>query len=138
MTARHDATAELPIWSKPRNRWIGFGGATAILCLWSVFAQAQINPFKGYNGPVLTKADLDQGMQAANRLLNTDAAEVGASETWTGPTSGNRGTLTVQNAFERHGTTCRSLRAVVNYKAGAKRTWTLNVCHQPNGEWKLV
>jgi surface antigen len=138
MTEKRNATARFPGWPTFRSRRVGLYVATAVLCFWSACAQAQINPFRSYKGPVLSKADLEQGRQAADKLLNSDAAKVGASETWTGPTSGNSGTLTVQGAFERHGTTCRSLRSVVNYKAGTKRTWTLNVCRQANGEWKLV
>jgi hypothetical protein len=138
MTSRHEATAPVRTWSGRRNLSVRLVSVTAVLCLWSACAHAQINPFRGYKGPVLTKADLDQGRQAADRLLNADAAKVGASETWTGPTSGNSGTLTVQSTFERQGNTCRSLRSVVNYKAGTKRNWTLNVCRLPNGEWKLV
>jgi hypothetical protein len=138
MTSRHDASAQVQTLYKRRSLRVGLISATAVLCLWSACADAQINPFRGYKGPVLTKADLDQGRQAADRLLNADAGKVGASETWTGPTSGNSGTLTVQSAFERKGNTCRSLRSVVNYKAGTTRTWTLNVCRLANGEWKLV
>jgi surface antigen len=138
MTLSHDATARFRTGSKRRSLRVPFVSTVAALCLWSVCAHAQINPFRSYKGPVLSKADLDQGMQAADRLLKADAGKVGASETWTGPTSGNSGTLTVQNAFERNGNPCRSLRSVVNYKAGTNRTWTLNVCRLPNGEWKIV
>lgn len=138
MTSRHDAIAPVRTWSTRRNLWVRLVSATVVLCLWSACADAQINPFRSYKGPVLSKADLEQGRQAADRLLNADAGKVGASETWTGPVSGNSGTLTVESAFERKGNTCRSLRSVVNYKAGTNRKWTLNVCRLPNGEWKLV
>ena len=138
MTPWRNAFAQSPTWFKRRNLLVRVIGVTAAVCLWSVSAHAQINPFRGYKGPQLTKADLEQGMQAADKLLKPDEAKVGASETWTGPTSGNSGTLTVQSAFERKGNTCRSLQSVVNYKAGTKRTWTLNVCRIANGDWKLV
>ena len=138
MTSWRNASAQSPIWFKRRNLLVRTIGVTAAVCLWSATANAQINPFRGYKGPQLTKADLEQGMQAADKLLKADEAKVGASETWTGPTSGNSGTLTVQSAFERKGNTCRSLQSVVNYKAGTKRTWTLNVCRIANGDWKLV
>lgn len=108
------------------------------VCLWSGTAHAQINPFRGYKGPALAKADFEQGIQAADKLLKADGANVGASETWVGPTSGNSGTLTVLSAYERQGRPCRSLRSVVKYKAGTQRTWTLNVCRVASGDWKLV
>jgi surface antigen len=138
MTLNRGATVQDRGWWKHRNLLVRLVGTTAIVCLSSASAHAQINPFRGYKGPVLSKADLEQGMQAADKLLKADGAKVGASEAWTGPTSGNSGTLTVQSAFERKGSTCRSLRSVVEYKAGTKRTWTLNVCRVANGDWKLV
>jgi surface antigen len=138
MTLRRGATAQERSWSKLQNRLVPLIGATAVVCLFSVSAHAQINPFRSYKGPVLPKADLEQGTQAADKLLRTDKATVGASESWTGPKSGNSGTLTVQSVFERKGNTCRSLQSVIEYKGGTKRTWTLNVCRLPNGDWKLV
>jgi surface antigen len=138
MTSYRKALARSQTWSRRRNLLVRIIGVTAAVCVWSACAHAQINPFRGNKGPVLSKDDLELGAQAADKLLKTDEAKVGASETWTGPTSGNSGTLTVQSAFERKGSTCRSLRSVVNYKTGKKRTWTLNVCRQPNGDWKTV
>jgi surface antigen len=138
MTSYRNALAWSENLSRPRNLLVRIIGVTAVVCVWSASAHAQINPFRGNKGPVLSKADLEQGTEAAGKLLKTDEAKVGASETWTGPTSGNSGTLTVQSAFERKGSTCRSLRSVVNYKNGTKRTWNLNVCRQPNGDWKIV
>jgi surface antigen len=138
MTSNRKALARSQTSSRRRNMLVRIVGVTAAVCVWSVSAHAQINPFRGNKGPVLSKADLEQGTQAADKLLKTDEAKVGASETWTGPTSGNSGTLTVQSAFERKGSACRSLRSVVNYKNGTKRTLTLNVCRQPNGDWKIV
>lgn len=138
MTSSRKAIAQDRPSFRHRNQLIRLAGATAVVCLWSAGAHAQINPFRSYKGPVLTKADLEQGIQAADKLLKADEAKVGASETWTGPTSGNSGTLTVQKAFERKGSPCRSLRSVVDYKNGTKRTWTLNVCRVANGDWKLV
>jgi surface antigen len=138
MISYRKALARSETSSRRRNILVRIIGVTAAVCVWSVSAHAQINPFRGNKGPVLSKADLEQGTQATDKLLKEDEGKVGASETWTGPTSGNSGTLTVQSAFERKGSTCRSLRSVVNYKNGTKRTWNLNVCRQPNGDWKIV
>jgi surface antigen len=138
MTSRRDSTALDRGRSKHRNLLVRLAGAIAVVCLWSTCAYAQINPFRGYKGPVLTKADLDQGIQAADKLLKTDGGKVGTSETWTSPTSGNSGTVTILSTFERKGNTCRAMRSVVDYKDGTKRTWTLNVCRLPNGDWKIA
>ena len=138
MTSYRKASVWSQTSSRRRHMLVRIIGVTAVVCVGSASAHAQINPFRDNKGPVLSKADLEQGNQAADKLLKADEGKVGASETWTGPSSGNSGTLTVQSAFERKGNTCRSLRSVVNYKNGKKRTWNLNVCRQPNGDWKIV
>jgi hypothetical protein len=138
MTSGHNAITQVWTWLHHRDPRTGVAVAAAVLCLSAGHAHAQINPFRGYNGPVLTKADLDQGTQAADKLLRVDGAKVGTSENWAGPTSGNSGILTVEKTFDRHGMTCRALKSVVNYKAGTTRTWNLNVCRTANGAWKLA
>jgi hypothetical protein len=111
-----------------------------LMTAWSSAADAQINPFRGYRGPVLSKQDLAAGRAAAGKLLNEDHAEIGRSEDWTGPTSGNEGTITVQRAFKRQGMECRALRSEIRYKSNpaAPRTLNLDVCRIHNGEWKLL
>ena len=137
MTQSANAIAQDRPRSGRQTLLTGLAVATAMMCLGTAGAHAQINPFRGNKGPVLSKADIEQGTQAADKLLKADGAKVGASEPWSGPT-GNSGTLSVASAFERKGSTCRSLRSVVDYKGGKKRTWTLNVCRVANGDWKLV
>ena len=138
MTSYRKALAWSQTSPKCRNMLVRIIGVTAAVFVWSASAHAQINPFRGYTGPVLSKADLEQSTEAVEGFSKTD------EEKWEhrkhGPvlSSGNSGTLTVQSAFERKGSTCRSLRSVVNYKNGTKRTLTLNVCRQPNGDWKIV
>lgn len=110
------------------------------LSVWPIGAHAQINPFRGYKGPVLSKEDLALGRAAAKKLLTEDQAQVGKSEDWAGPTSGNTGRISVQKAFQRQGMECRGLRSEVRYKqASAPSTvLNLNVCRIKTGEWKLM
>lgn len=110
------------------------------LAAWPSGAGAQINPFRGYKGPTLSKEDLASGQAAANKLLTEDQAQVGKSEDWTGPTSGNTGTISVQKAFQRQGMECRTLRSEIRYKitSASPRTFHLNVCRIKTGEWKLM
>src|SRR4051794_35106599 len=64
--------------------------------VWLSPAHGQINPFRGYRGPTLTREDLDAGRAAAQKLLESDQPSVGQAESWTGPTTGNHGTLTIR------------------------------------------
>lgn len=100
-------------------------------------ASAQINPFRGYRGPVLPSADIQAGTEAAGRLLAQKPAKVGASQFWVGATSGNTGTVTIERIFQQQDRECRALRAKIQYKAGTARDWLLNVC-QVSGKWKLA
>jgi hypothetical protein len=112
----------------------------ALITVWASCADAQINPFRGYNGPTLSKEDLATGQAAAQKLLTEDEAQVGRSEQWMGKTSGNAGNISVQRAFKRQGMDCRALRMDIHYKdkPGAPRTFNLNVCRLQTGEWKIV
>lgn len=107
---------------------------------WPSAAHAQISPFRGYKGPTLSKEDLASGQAAADKLLAEDQAQVGKSEDWVGPTSGNKGSISVQKAFRRQGMECRTLQSEVLYKKGpaSPRTFHLNVCRLQSGEWKLI
>jgi hypothetical protein len=127
--------------SPQRRSWMSMLLIAGILVTaWSSGSVAQINPFRGYKGPTLTKEDLAAGRTAAGKLLTEDQAEVGKSEDWAGPTSGNRGSFSVQKAFRRQGMDCRSLRSEVRYKNGPvqPRTFILDVCKLQSGEWKLL
>lgn len=115
-------------------------GAGLFLVAGAGSAHAQINPFRGYHGPALTKEDLRTGHDAAAKLLTEDHAEVGRSEEWSGPASGNGGTISVQKEFRRKGMSCRTLKSLVRYKDSTRpqRTWNLDVCQIKSGEWKLM
>ncbi|WP_428492666.1 hypothetical protein [Rhodopila sp.] len=136
----------------PRNsidaRLIGWGSwlcagvvVGGLLCAWPTGADAQINPFRGYKGPTLSKEDLASGRAAAEKLLTEDRAEVGKSEDWSGPTSGNSGSISVQKTFQRQGMECRGLRSEVRYKRASpshQRVFNLNVCRTKTDEWKIM
>jgi hypothetical protein len=130
------------IWAWPSRR----GSWPSVIIISGFFlaispsgANAQINPFRGYKGPTLSKEDIAAGRAAAEKLLAEDQAQVGKSEGWTGPTSGNKGNISVQKEFQRQGMQCRALRSEVRFaKPSAQpRTINLNVC-RVHGEWKLM
>ena len=108
----------------------------ALACL-PMSARAQVNPFRPFHGPTLPRADLDAGKQAASRLLGADPKPVGATETWTGPTSGNSGVLTIERAYQRQGHVCRAVRSRIIYKQGTERSFLLQAC-RVGGRWRLA
>ncbi len=100
-------------------------------------AFAQINPFRNYSGPVLSKQDLAEGRQAAARLLDAPSPQVGTSEAWTNAASGNSGKLTIERIYQRNGNDCRAVRSLVHYKNGRERSLLLQACHV-GGRWRLA
>lgn len=127
-----------------RGAIIGVAGMSLAGLIWGMPVHAQmITPFPGYRGPALTHADMDAASAAADKLLRRDPASVGTSESWAGPTSGNRGTLTIRKVFEHAGMPCRIVTSRITYKPTKKRTktgqeFTLQACRTANGQWKLV
>jgi hypothetical protein len=113
---------------------------TVAVAVWPSDARAQINPFRGYKGPTLSKEDLTAGRTAAAKLLSDDQAQVGKSEDWTGPSSGNQGSISILRAFKHQGLECRALRSEIHYKKtpGTPRTLNFSVCQVQNGEWKIL
>jgi surface antigen len=78
-------------------------------------------------------------MSAAGRqLYDQPTVADGASGQWSNPKSGNNGTITVLQSFEKSGMTCRKMRYVIHLaKRTGPRTYTVNWCKTPSGEWKL-
>jgi hypothetical protein len=113
----------------------------SFLSAWLTDAHAQLGLFRGYRGPSLSHEDWASAQAAADKLLTEDQAQVGKSEDWVGPTSGNTGRLSVQKEFQRQGMECRTIRSLVNYKKASMsppRIFNLDVCHTKSGEWKLI
>jgi hypothetical protein len=123
-----------------RSWWSVLVISGVLVAAWHSGAHAQINPFRGYKGPTLSKEDLETGRAAAGKLLTEDHAQIGKSEDWTGPTSGNQGSISVLKAFKRQGMQCRTLRSEVRYKdsSAPPRTFNLDVCRIQSGQWKLL
>jgi surface antigen len=104
-------------------------------------ANAQmISPFGGYRGPTLTKDDYKLAREAVEKLLNETAPPIGRYDTWSNSASGNHGKFTILSIFTSNGLPCRKVNSYVVYrKAGsAPRSFTLDVCKLPGGEWKTV
>lgn len=106
---------------------------------WHPPAQAQINPFRGYKGPTLSRDDIDAGIAAAATLLHDAPVATGTFESWVGPKTGNNGTLMITKVYEHGGLPCRVVESRVVYKStGSTRVFSLKACQVASGQWKLA
>lgn len=102
-------------------------------------SQAQVNPFRSSRiGSGLSNDDLTAMGAAGRQLYEQDTVADGASDDWSNAKSGNHGTITVLQSFERSGMTCRKVRYDINLtKRRTPRSYTVNWCKTPSGEWKM-
>jgi surface antigen len=120
-------------------RWRFSVIAVGLLLAVPVAAQAQTNPFRSSRiGTGLTNEDRAEMSAAGRRLYDQPTVADGASDQWSNPKSGNGGTITVLQSFEKSDMTCRKMRYVIHLaKRTGPRTYTVNWCKTASGEWKL-
>jgi surface antigen len=100
-------------------------------------ASAQINPFG--RDQRITNEDLQLIDAASSKLYKTETPQLGAAERWSNPTTGNSGTVTLTQIFEKSGMPCRKLRHSIRVK-GAKDpvVYIFDRCRVKSGEWKFA
>ncbi len=110
-----------------------------LVCLFAIPSGAQMSPFLNQFDNTLNGDDMNAIMAAGQRLYGRADVADGASDTWANPKTGNRGTITVLQSFTHEGMTCRRVR-YDNRVAGLAntRSYTLNWCKTPAGEWKIA
>ncbi len=92
----------------------------------------------GVPSSAMTSGDWDAFQSAAQSLLNQMPSTIGQSQDWQGP-SGAHGKLTIDKIYERKDLPCRTVSALFNGKSGnGGRSYTLNVCRDAQGDWKLL
>ena len=103
-------------------------------------AHAQVNPFRSSRvGSGLNQDDLKALGAASQRLYTQNSVADGTSDTWSNPRSGNSGTVTVLQSFERQGNACRKLRYDIRLRQRKNpSSYTLSWCHLPDGSWKVI
>jgi surface antigen len=106
----------------------------------SSMAKAQmINPFGFYNGPTLGQQDYKLALEALQTLLSEKPPIIGGFDTWSNSNSGNRGKFTILELFTSKEMPCRKVNANFFFRSsGFTRSFTLNFCELPSGEWKSV
>jgi surface antigen len=119
------------------------GVALAALLACAAPAQAQLtNPFGGLRGNTntLTRSDYDVARQTVRKLLDDTPVEIGRTEDWRNPASGNSGKFTILSLFTRNNMPCRRVSADIVFARtpSQPRSWTLDVCQIPGGQWKIA
>jgi hypothetical protein len=119
-----------------------FALSAAALCLcvvaWPSISDAQINPFQS-SRTGLRGDDLTLMGNAASQLYQQDTVADGAASHWSSTKTGDSGTVTVLQSFEKEGMACRKVRYVIRLRGvTGRRTYTVNWCKTASGEWKIA
>jgi surface antigen len=87
----------------------------------------------------MTHDDLDALAAAGAKLYTPEKVTVGTVENWNNPKSGNSGTVKLIREFkQKNGMPCRRLEHRIKLAREGERTYTMNRCKTPEGEWKLA
>ncbi|ABI61536.1 RT0821/Lpp0805 family surface protein [Granulibacter bethesdensis] len=108
------------------------------ILLVSSHAHAQLNPFyTSVDGSALNKSDLATLGKAAGPLLGNEPLFNGSTQPWSNPKTGNSGTLTLVEQYQKDGMSCRKIRYDVMLKRrNAPNVYTLDWCKTAQGVWK--
>lgn len=111
--------------------------ATAMIAV-GASAVAQINPF-GHSGGSVSKDDTKYIEAASSKIYKADNPQIGATEKWSNPATGNSGTVSLMQVFEKDGMPCRKLRHNIKIQ-GQKDpvVYIFSRCRMKSGEWKWL
>jgi surface antigen len=86
----------------------------------------------------LTQEDLDMMRQTVNQKIH--GKPVGASASWTNPTSRNSGTIKLLGKFTARNMRCEKIgyTLIPPEKGVSPEHYELNSCLQPDGSWKIL
>ncbi len=100
-------------------------------------AGALLGAFLGNEvGKSLDRADQVAMGQSVHQSLET--APMGTTSSWQNPDSGNSGTVTPANTFQRSdGTYCREFSQTISVGGRTEEAYG-TACRQPDGSWKIV
>jgi surface antigen len=102
-------------------------------------AQAMFGPLgTGVVPNSMTHDDLDALAAAGARLYNPEHVDVGMTENWDNPQTGNRGSVKMIKEFTQKGMLCRRLEHRITLKREGERKYVMNRCKGPDGQWKLA
>jgi len=92
--------------------------------------------FGGEIGESLDKAD--RAYMKRNTQESLERGRTGTTSSWNNPDSGNSGTVTPTQTFQKaDGQYCREFEQTV-YADGKEQVATGRACREPDGSWKIV
>ncbi|MBV9375545.1 MAG: hypothetical protein JO320_10885 [Alphaproteobacteria bacterium] len=113
-----------------------FWAAFAVCVLFTVVAQAQINPFRGSGSRGLSPEDNQLLFDSVARLNAAEPSHAGLSEPWSNPQTGSSGTSTILRVFRSGSMPCHLVRHHVIVAGRPAPDYRLTWCRTPSGEWK--
>lgn len=117
-----------------RSAWL----ACAALALSAGAASAQINPFPDRDF-ILSESDLAVIEEVAGGLISGKVVPAGTKLQWFNGETHRRGTIEVLGSSQLDGRPCHQLRYTFPVKSRpGSRSYDLNWCRMPEGEWKIV
>jgi len=110
----------------------------AIAGLTSPAAEAQLLGLGFESNITLTQQDLDMIRQTVNQQIHGKA--VGATASWSNPSSQNSGTIRLLKKFPARNMHCEEIgyTLMTTAMAVSPEHYTLDSCLQPDGSWKIL
>jgi surface antigen len=110
----------------------------AIAGLASPAAEAQLLGLGFESNITLTQQDLDMIRQTVNQQIH--GKPVGATASWSNPSSQNSGTIRLLKKFPARNMHCEEIgyTLMTTAMAVAPEHYTLDSCLQPDGSWKIL
>src|SRR5215813_762316 len=100
-------------------------------------ALAQVNPFG--DSLDLKESDIAMLQAAASALFQNEKAQIGQTESWKNPKTGNSGAVSLVELFEHAGMPCKRLQHSIKQKGHADLiTYQFARCRTGDGSWKLL
>lgn len=101
-------------------------------------AQAQLLGPSFESNISLTREDLDMMRQAVTQQIH--GKPVGATASWSNPTSKNSGTIKLLKKFTARSMRCEEIgyTLVTTASAVSPEHYVLDSCLQPDGSWKIL
>jgi surface antigen len=112
----------------------------ALMLLAAGTASAQLtSPFGRESIDHVTDEDRRLAEEASAKIYKPSSPQIGTSESWDNPATGNHGTVTLVRFREYQGLPCRTLRHIIYVKDRDRQfEFVIDRCRTSDGQWKLL